>query len=82
MAPTTPFNINPSLWLLWNSMGDEGAAGAVAVATAAKKKQEKKAMRGLKTGKKREAWRCLLSASTVRWQKLQRRMPSTRVEWT
>ena len=51
MAPTTPFNINPSLWLLQDSTRDEGAAGAVAVATEAKKKQEKKATGGLKTGK-------------------------------
>jgi hypothetical protein len=38
MVPTTPFNINPSRQILRNSTGDEGAAGAVAVATAAKKK--------------------------------------------
>jgi hypothetical protein len=48
MAPTTPFNINPSLWLLWNSMGDEGGAGAVAVAMSAKKRQGKKALKTLK----------------------------------
>ena len=48
MAPTTPFNINPSLWLLWNSTGDEEGAGAVAVATSAEKRQGKKALKTLK----------------------------------
>ncbi len=48
MAPTTPFNIIPSLCLLQNSMGDEGGAGAVAVATSAKKRQGKKALKTLK----------------------------------
>jgi hypothetical protein len=41
MAPTTPLFINPSLWM---SVGDGGAAGAVAMATAAGKKQQKKAL--------------------------------------
>jgi hypothetical protein len=49
MAPTTPFGINPSLRILWSGTGDEGAAGAVAVATEAKKKQEKQATGGLKS---------------------------------
>ncbi len=48
MASTTPFNINPSLWLLWNSTGDEEGAGAVAVATSAEKRQGKKALKTLK----------------------------------
>jgi hypothetical protein len=48
MAPTTPFNINPSLRLLWNSMGDEGGADTVAVATSAEKRQGKKALKTLK----------------------------------
>ena len=48
MAPTTPFNINPSLWLLQNSMGDERGAGAVVVAMSAKKRQGKKALKTLK----------------------------------
>jgi hypothetical protein len=48
MAPTTPFNINPSFWLLRNSTGDEGGAGAVAVATSAKKRQGKNALKTLK----------------------------------
>jgi hypothetical protein len=39
-AVNSPFNINPSLWILLNSMWDVRVAGAVAVATAAKKKQE------------------------------------------
>ncbi len=43
LAPTTPFDINPSHWILWNSTGDKGAAGPVAATTAVKKKQEKKA---------------------------------------
>jgi hypothetical protein len=34
-----------------------GIAGAVAVAMAAKKKQEEKATRGLKTGRRHKAWR-------------------------
>ena len=50
MAPMTPFfNFNPSLQLLQNSTGDEGATGTVAVATAARKRQEKKATGDLKT---------------------------------
>jgi hypothetical protein len=49
MVPMTLFDINPSLWLLRNSMMDEGAAGAVAVATLVKKKQGKKALGGLQT---------------------------------
>ncbi len=40
MAPTTPLFINPSLRM---SAGDGGAAGAVAMATAAGEKQQKKA---------------------------------------
>jgi hypothetical protein len=48
MAPTTLFNINPSLRLLQNSMGDESGAGAVAVATSAKKRQRKKTLKTLK----------------------------------
>ncbi len=40
MAPTTPLFINPSLWM---SAVDGGAAGAVAMAMAAGKKQQKKA---------------------------------------
>jgi hypothetical protein len=48
MAPTTPFNINPALWLLRISMGDERGAGAVAVATSAKKRQGEKALKTLK----------------------------------
>ncbi len=48
MAPTTPFNINPSLRLLQNSTRDEGGAGAVAVATSAKKRQGKKDLKTLK----------------------------------
>jgi hypothetical protein len=31
-----PLQHQPSLWILWNSTGDEGATGAVAVAMAAK----------------------------------------------
>jgi hypothetical protein len=43
MAPTTPlFKINPSLCIL-HIVREEGAAGAVAVATSAKKLHEKKA---------------------------------------
>jgi hypothetical protein len=50
MAPTTPpFKFNPPLCLFQDSMRDEGAAGAVAVATSAKKKQGKKAPGGLQT---------------------------------
>jgi hypothetical protein len=49
MAPTTPpFKSNPSLCLL-HSTRDEGAAGAVAVATLAKKKHGKNALGGLQT---------------------------------
>jgi hypothetical protein len=48
MAPVTPFKINPFHWLLQNSMGDEGGAGAVAMATSAKKRQGKKAPKTLK----------------------------------
>jgi hypothetical protein len=40
MAPTKPLFINPSLWM---SAGDGGATGAVAMATAAGKRQQKKA---------------------------------------
>ncbi len=40
MAPTTPLFINPSLQM---SAGDGGAAGAVAMAMAVAKKQQKKA---------------------------------------
>ncbi len=40
MAPTTPLFLNPSLWM---TAGDGGAAGAVAIPTAAGKKQQKKA---------------------------------------
>ncbi len=50
MAPTTPpFKIDPSLCLLQDSMRDEGATGAVAVATSAKEKYGKKAPGGLQT---------------------------------
>jgi hypothetical protein len=49
MAPTTPFDINSSLRILWSSTGDEGAAGTVAAATEAKKKQAKQATGGLKS---------------------------------
>ncbi len=50
MAPTTlPFKINPSLCLLQDSTRDEGATGAVAVATLAKEKHGKKAPGGLQT---------------------------------
>ncbi len=50
MAPTTlPFKFNPSLCLLQDSMRNEGAAGAVAVATSAKEKHGKKALGGLQT---------------------------------
>ncbi len=50
MAPTTlPFKINPSICLLQDSKRDEGAAGTVAVATLANKKQGKKAPGGLQT---------------------------------
>jgi hypothetical protein len=49
MAPTTPPIINPSLQILWMDSGDGGAAGAVAVATSARKKQGKRAPGGLKT---------------------------------
>jgi hypothetical protein len=48
MASTTPFNINPSLRLLQSSTGDEGGAGAVDVATSAKKRKRKKALKTLK----------------------------------
>jgi hypothetical protein len=48
MAPTTPFNINPSLWLLQNSRGDEGGTGAVVVSTLAEKRQGEKALKTLK----------------------------------
>jgi hypothetical protein len=48
MAPTTPFNINPSRRLLQNSTGDEGCAGAVAVVTSAKKRQGEKALKTVK----------------------------------
>ncbi len=48
MAPTTSFNINPSRWLLQNSTEDEGGPGKVAVATSAKKRQGKKALKTLK----------------------------------
>jgi hypothetical protein len=48
MAPTTPFNMNPFLWLLQNSTGGEGGAGTVAVVTLAKKRQGKKALKTLK----------------------------------
>ncbi len=41
MAPRISLFINPSLWM---SAGDGGAAGAVAMATAARKKQQKKAL--------------------------------------
>jgi hypothetical protein len=49
MAPTTPPVINLSLRILWMDLGDEGAAGAVAVAMSERKKQGKKAPGGLKT---------------------------------
>jgi hypothetical protein len=49
MAPTTPPGINPLLQILWMESDDEGAAGAEAVATWAKKKQEKRAPGGHKT---------------------------------
>jgi hypothetical protein len=49
MAPTTPPVINPLIQILWMDLGDGGAAGAVAVATSARKKQGKKAPRGLET---------------------------------
>jgi hypothetical protein len=49
MAPKTPPGINPSLQILWIESGDGGAAGAVAVATWAKKKQEKRALGGHET---------------------------------
>jgi hypothetical protein len=49
MAPTTPLVINPSLRILRMDSGDGGAAGAVAVATLARKKQGKKAPGGLET---------------------------------
>ncbi len=50
MAPTTlPFKINPSFCLLQDSTRDEGAAGTVAVANSADKKQGKKAPGGLQT---------------------------------
>jgi hypothetical protein len=47
----TPHVINPSLQILWMESGDEGAAGAVAVATSAKKKQEKRDPGGRETFK-------------------------------
>jgi hypothetical protein len=49
MAPTTPPIINPLLQILWMDSGDGGAAGAVAVAMSAMKKQGKKAPGGLET---------------------------------
>ncbi len=49
MAPTTPPGINPSLQILRMELDDGGAAGPVAVATWAKKKQEKRAPGGHET---------------------------------
>jgi hypothetical protein len=49
MAPVTPPGINPSLQILWMESDDGGAAGAVSVATWAKKKQEKRAPGGHET---------------------------------
>jgi hypothetical protein len=51
MAPTTSPVINPLLQILWMESGDRGATGAVAVATLAKKKQEKRAPGGRETFK-------------------------------
>jgi hypothetical protein len=51
MAPLTPPVINPFLQILWMESGDAGAACAVAVATSAKKKQEKLALGGCETFK-------------------------------
>jgi hypothetical protein len=51
MAPLTPPVINPSLQILRMELGDGGAACAVAVATSAKKKQEKRALGGHETFK-------------------------------
>jgi len=51
MAPLTPPVINPSLQILRMELGDGGAACAVAVATSAKKKQEKRASGGRETFK-------------------------------
>jgi hypothetical protein len=51
MAPLTPPIINPSLQILRMESGDGGASCAVAVATSAKKKQEKRAPGGRKTFK-------------------------------
>jgi hypothetical protein len=42
LVPTTPFDINPSRWILWNSTGDEGATGPVTATTAVKKKAREK----------------------------------------
>jgi hypothetical protein len=49
MAPTTPLVINPSLRILRMDSGDGGAAGAVALATSARKNQGRKTPGGLKT---------------------------------
>ena len=46
MTPTTSLTINPSLWILWNGMGDEEAAGVVAGATELQERQEKRWVRG------------------------------------
>jgi hypothetical protein len=51
MAPTTPPSINLSLRILRMDLADGGAAGAVAVATSAGKKQGRKAPGGLETPK-------------------------------
>jgi hypothetical protein len=51
IAPTTPPSINLSIRILQMDTGDGGAAGAVAVATSAGRKQGKKAPGGLKTPK-------------------------------
>ena len=52
MAPTTPPFINPSLR---TNGGDDGAAGALASATSAEKKQGSRALRGPKVSNNFEA---------------------------